>query len=197
MVRLVFCLWLAVGGVALSQRQATSKPEPAFLSAFRLLPLGCKECIYRGFTRTPAATLRRNAVCQLAMPRQREEVKGRGKRPAALPGRCFPPREKKQKHHSDRYAYKMALPYSSQTQVMGHQGKHQRAQQAHQHASAVRHSEPLEAALLAHLRAPSPVAPLYARPPCLRARLRSPLKPLKPLDGAHTPFHTPLGVCSC
>ena len=38
MVPLVFCLWLAVGGFTLFQRQATSKSASTFLSTFRLLP---------------------------------------------------------------------------------------------------------------------------------------------------------------
>ena len=50
MVRLGFCLWLAARGFALSQRQATSRPAPAFSPLSAASFLGWKEWIYRGFT---------------------------------------------------------------------------------------------------------------------------------------------------
>ena len=62
MVRLVFCLWLAVSGFALSQRQATSKGSIGIFCPLSACFLGWKKCTYDVFTRTPAAALRKIVV---------------------------------------------------------------------------------------------------------------------------------------
>ena len=65
MVRLVFCLWLAVRGFALSQRQATSKVS---IDIFVRFPLASRleEVHIRRGSLPPAATLSKIVVCQLA-----------------------------------------------------------------------------------------------------------------------------------
>ena len=70
MVRLVFCLPLAFGWLCvilpslLSAKQLVKAASAFPLSACFL---GWKKCTYGVFTRTPAATLRRIVVCQLAL----------------------------------------------------------------------------------------------------------------------------------
>ena len=64
MVRLVFCLWLAASGFALSQRQATSKPASFSIAIFvHFFPLASSagRSVYTVGSLPPAATLRKES----------------------------------------------------------------------------------------------------------------------------------------
>ena len=65
MVRLVFCLWLAVRGFTLSQRQATSKVSIGIFVRFPLASSAGRSAHTVGLL-PPAATLRKKLVYQLA-----------------------------------------------------------------------------------------------------------------------------------
>ena len=59
-----FWLWLAERGIPSLSAKQLAQPASAFLSAFRLLPR--LEEVHIPWVRTPAATLRKIVVCQLA-----------------------------------------------------------------------------------------------------------------------------------
>ena len=67
MVRLVFCLWLAVSGFALSQRQATSKVSIDIFARFSLASSAGRSAYTVGLL-PPAAELRKKLVYQLTRP---------------------------------------------------------------------------------------------------------------------------------
>ena len=69
MVRLVFCLWLAVSDFALSQRQATSKVSIEICVRFPLASSAGRSVHTVGLL-PPAAKLRKKMVYQLAVQRQ-------------------------------------------------------------------------------------------------------------------------------
>ena len=65
MVRLVFCLWLAVSGFTFSQRRATSKASTDIFVRF-LLASSAERSAYTVRLLPPAAKLRKKLVYQLA-----------------------------------------------------------------------------------------------------------------------------------
>ena len=67
MVRLVFCLWLAVSGFALSQRQATSKVSIDIFVRFPLASSAGRSAYTVGLL-PPAAKLRKKLIYQFAGP---------------------------------------------------------------------------------------------------------------------------------